>query len=71
MSTEQVNAIAEAFAYAMGGKEAMDIDRETAQDMLDHLGKNGWTVERVSLAGDVEKAENVSDGPIQRALGME
>lgn len=60
--SKQVEMLANAIAYAYGDGEARDIEKEEAADMLEYLSREGWRL--------VRDDEYVSDGPIQRALGI-
>lgn len=62
MSTKDIEMLAESIAYVYGGAEVRDTDREEAAEMVDYLHKAGWRL--------IQDSEHVSDGPIQRALGM-
>lgn len=63
----QVNVLAEAIAFDMGG-EVNDADRRWAQDLVTYLNEHGWRITREDTADLLPAA---SDGPIQRALGLD
>lgn len=60
----QVEILAAAIAYAYGNGEVQDIEREEAADMVEFLSDKGWRITRK------DTDEHVTEGPIQRALGM-
>lgn len=62
----QVEVLAAAIAYAYGNGAVRDTDREEASDMVKFLRERGWRVSRDDMIN-----EYVSDGPIQRALGID
>lgn len=66
MSNYEVEALASAIAYAYGDGEVRDIEREEATDMWDYLKERGWRLTREDTVN-----EYVTDGPIQRALGID
>lgn len=65
MSNYQVDVLAEAMVYAQGGSKVQDIDKEEATDIVKYLNQYGWRITREDTADVI-----ASDGPIQRALGM-
>lgn len=62
----QVEVLAAAIAYAYGNGKVLDIEKEEAADMVKFMNERGWRIIR-----DDKVNEYVSDGPIQRALGIE
>lgn len=65
----QVNVMAEAFANVFGsGDEVTGMDRIDAKEVVDYLSKHGWRITREDTADLLPSA---SDGPIQRALGLD
>ena len=65
-SNYQVEALASAIAFAYGNGEVTKIERDEAADMVDFLTKRGWRLTREDHTN-----EYVTDGPIQRALGID
>lgn len=61
----QVEILAAAIAYAYGDGEVRDIEKEEATDMVEFLTQRGWRLTR-----DDHTNEYVTEGPIQRALGI-
>ncbi len=64
--SEQVKVLAECIAQVWGNEEVGPMEMSEALDIVDALNKSGWRITRQDPAD-----EFVSDGPIQRALGID